>query len=350
MNLKELSALLGLSQTTVSRALNGYPEVREATRQKVLEAARAHNYAPNARAKRLATGKAMMIGHVLPVSKKQEMVNPIFADFIAGAGEIYSDNGFDLMLSVVDDDAEEATFRKLASRGDVDGLIVHGPKVCDSRIDLLRDLGVPFVVHGRSTQAHPDYNWVDVNNKRAFQRLTEFLLDLGHRRIALLNGFADMDFANRRREGYLAALTARGITPDDALMFHEEMTENYGYETARRLQAMPDAPTAFVVSSIIPAIGIRRAISEAGLKLAKDVSVVIHDDVLSYFGNDGDEPSFTAVRSSVRQAGRHVAQALIDQIANPDSPRHQELLHADLTVGRSTGPAPALLRAIEQGT
>ena len=86
MNLKELASKLGLSPTTVSRALNGYPEVNEETRARVLAAANRHNYRPNTRAIRLATGRAMAIGHVVPVSSKHEMVNPVFADFIAGAG------------------------------------------------------------------------------------------------------------------------------------------------------------------------------------------------------------------------------------------------------------------------
>jgi len=93
MNLKELAESLGLSQTTVSRALNGYPEVRESTRARVLAAARAADYTPNARARRLATGRAMTIGHVLPLSGKQELVNPIFGDFIVGAGEVYAREG-----------------------------------------------------------------------------------------------------------------------------------------------------------------------------------------------------------------------------------------------------------------
>ena len=90
MNLKELSSILGLSQTTVSRALNDYPEVSEATRRRVKEFARKHNYSPNTRAKGLATGRSMAIGHVIPISTQHEIVNPVFADFIAGAGEVYS--------------------------------------------------------------------------------------------------------------------------------------------------------------------------------------------------------------------------------------------------------------------
>ena len=101
MNLKELASSLGLSQTTVSRALNGYPEVNPETRARVEAAARAANYQPNSRARRLATGRAMTIGHVITHTGETEMVNPIFADFLAGAGEVYAREGYDLLLSIV---------------------------------------------------------------------------------------------------------------------------------------------------------------------------------------------------------------------------------------------------------
>lgn len=350
MNLKELSATLGLSPTTVSRALNGYPEVSEETRTRVLSAARKHKYAPNVRAKRLATGRSMAIGHVLPLSTKHEMVNPVFADFLAGAGETYLQHGYDLVLSVVNDSNEEEFYRDLAARGTVDGLLVHGPRLHDLRIDLLSEIGLPFVVHGRSSQITRDYSWLDINNRRAFYRATRFLLDLGHRSIALVNGLADMDFAMRREKGYVAALAEHGVTPDPALIFNDEMTENYGYVTARRLIESAACPSAFLVSSIIPAIGVRRAIEDAGLKLGRDISVVTHDDELSYFRNDGDIPIFTATRSSVREAGRQTAEILIEAInGGATAPPRQVMLEAELTVGQSTGPAPALRRVLEQG-
>ena len=205
MNLKELSRTLGLSQTTVSRALNGYPEVSEETRLRVQEAARRHDYRPNLRARSLATGRAMAIGHVIPVSTRHEIVNPIFADFIAGAGETYHKAGYEMLLSVVSDADEARAYRELKARGTVDGVIVHGPRLDDPRIPLLAELDLPFVVHGRSTGASARYSWVDVNNRRAFARATAFLLDLGHRRIGLVNGLEFMDFAVRRRRGAAAA-------------------------------------------------------------------------------------------------------------------------------------------------
>ena len=244
MNLKQLSEALGLSQTTVSRALNGYPEVREATRQKVQDAARRMNYAPNPGARGLATGRSMAIGHIIPVSTRHEMVNPIFGDFVAGASQTYSQHGYDMVLTHVDDGDEEQTYRTLASKGRVDGVIVHGPRNNDPRIPLLNSLRVPFVVHGRSSQADANYSWVDVNNQRSFQRATEFLVDLGHRRIALINGLEDMDFARRRRDGYLSALNTHSISADPELMCSAEMTEYYGHRETARMLEFESPPTA----------------------------------------------------------------------------------------------------------
>jgi LacI family transcriptional regulator len=338
MKLKELSELLNLSQTTVSRALNGYPEVSEATRKRVQAAAEAHGYRPNIRARSLATGRAMAIGHVIPLTSRHEMVNPVFADFIAGAGEVYSARGYDMLISLVPDEEQERAYRELKNKGSVDGLIVHAPRSGDRRIHLLTEIGLPFVVHGRATDAEDPYCWVDMNNTHAFRRATDLLLDLGHRRIALVNGLETMDFAQRRRAGFEEAYAARGLVPDESLIFCDEMTEGFGHDTARALLARPDPPTAFLVSSIITAIGVRRAIDEAGLRMGRDVSVITHDDDLSYLQNRADVPVFTATRSSVRDAGRRAASMLLDLIENPGAGPCEELFEAELILGQSTGP------------
>lgn len=340
MNLREFSELLGLSPTTVSRALGGYPEVKEETRRKVAEAARMHGYRPNRRAASLATGRAMAIGHVIPTSLNHEMVNPVFTDFLSGAGEIYSKANYDLLLSVVPDTDEVRAYRQMARAGAVDGIIVHGPREDDARIDLLRETGLPFVVHGRARVDATDYSYVDVDNLRAFRRATDLLLDLGHRRIALLNGHEYMDFARRRRDGYQAALTARNIAVNPEQCFAGEMSEQHGFRMANRMLSQEQPPTAFLVSSLIMAIGVRRAIHDAGLVMGRDVSVVTHDDMLSYLGNGDDVPIFTSTRSSVREAGRRCAAILLDRIANPSPDPVQVVWECDLVMGASTGPAP----------
>lgn len=337
MKLKELADILGLSQTTVSRALSGYPEVREETRLRVMRCAAEHNYRPNTRALGLATGRAMTIGHIMPVDSKNEVVNPVFAEFIAGASQIYSANGYELLLKIAQNQDEEETYRNIAAKGAVDGVILHAPKRCDWRIALLQDIGMPFVIHGRSEDSDLEYSWVDFNNRRSFERATKLLLDLGHRRIALINGRETLNFAWLRRKGYLTALSKAGIDADETLIFSDEITESHGYYSATALLATQNRPSAFLVSSYTQALGVRRAISHAGLRMGEDISVIIHDDELSFFQNNDPVPQFTATRSSAREAGVRAADMLLKIIDNPSLAPISELLEAHLTIGSSTG-------------
>ncbi|MBD8891112.1 substrate-binding domain-containing protein [Roseibium litorale] len=337
MNLKDLAKALELSQTTVSRALNGYPEVNEDTRKRVETMARKLGYAPNQQARRLATGRSMSIGHVIPRTL-HEMMNPIFMEFIAGAGEAYSRLGYDMIISVVEDRQVEATYREIAAKKKADAVMVHGPRNNDKRHLLLKELGIPFLVHGRVPGAESSTSWIDVNNTRAFERATDLLLDLGHRRIAFLNGLENMDFAIRRRAGFERAFQNRGLAPDPSLMRQSEMTEPYGADCALEMLRTDKPPTAFLVSSMISAIGVSRAISLCGLEIGKDVSVITHDDALSFLPNSGEVPIFTCTRSSVRYAGRRAAELLIEKILPDPDTRIEEHLEAELIIGRSTGP------------
>jgi LacI family transcriptional regulator len=241
----------------------------------------------------------------------------------------------------VPDDDEARAYREIASRGSVDGIIVHGPRPHDPRVRLLEEIGLPFVVHGRTSTDDDRTNWVDVNNRRAFERAAGFLVDFGHRRIALVNGIEGLDYANRRRDGYAQALEKAGIAADPALVSWGEMTEAHGYRSAMRMLRLPDPPTAFLASSMLAGLGVQRAAAETGLRLGRDLSVVIFDDELSYLRNGDDEPIFTAIRSSVRQAGRLCAELLLDTIRDPEQKPRHVLLEAELMLGRSTGPAPA---------
>lgn len=338
MNLKEFARLVGMSQTTVSRALNHHPEVSPRTRVRLIEAARQHGYVPNAHARSLAKGHAATLGCVIPISGRNEIVSPVYADFLAGLGEECAGRKFEINLTVVQDEDQEAAYRILKSKGTVGGVVLQFPRRDDSRPALLDGLGLPFVVHGRISTHDGPYSWVDVNNQRAFRRATDFLLQLGHRRIALLNGDEALDFASRRRDGYLSALENAGIAPSRELMFSAEMTAAYGYATALRLLDDPIPPTAFLCSATMIAQGVRQALDERELRLGTDISVVCFDDDLSYSRSPGAVPVFTAMRSPVREAGRRIAAMLITRIESGDPAPRQELMEAELVVGRSTAP------------
>lgn len=335
-NLKQLSETLGLSQTTVSRALNGYPEVSSKTRERVMAAANAHNYAPNPRARGLATGKSATIGHVIPLSTHQ-MINPHFSDFIAGAGEIYEQRGFDMLISITNAKNETDTYHKLKRDRRVDGVIVHGPLADDPRIAMLQELDIPFVVHGRTLDGGDGYHWVDVNNRRSFRQATAHLIKLGHKRIALINGFEHMVFALKRREGYREALNEADIAIDPAVMASGDMTEPQGFFAMRRFLHNNHPPTAVLCASMLPAMGVMRAVQERGLEPGRDISIIAHDDCLSFLMSDFGEMSMTVMRSAIREAGQVCASMLIDIIEGNPTGRHR-LLEASFVEGTTTAP------------
>ncbi len=156
-----------------------------------------------------------------------------------------------------------------------------------------------------------------------------------------INGRLGFDFAHRRQNGYLSALREAGIEPREDLQISGDMTEANGYAAAKAMLEMANPATAFLASSVMSAIGVRRALHDSGLELGRDVSLIAYDDDLSYFSNRETPPHFTAIRSSVKQAGEDVANILLRQLAGQSDGFESELLEAELIVGTSTGPRRA---------
>lgn len=339
VNLKQLSQLLGLSQTTVSRALNGYPEVNAQTRQRVLEAVRKTGYRPNRAAQRLATGRAGSIGLVMPTADGHDS-DVHFGEFLAGLGDEAVRHDFHFVINPSHPDDEEATCKRLVASGNIDALFIAYMRVDDPRVALLKSLSIPFMVHGRSIGIPTDYPYLDIDNTAAFRDATKLLVQLGHRRIALLNGPAHFAYAIRRKKGMEQALAENGIALDETLVEHAVMTDEHGFSGMKRFLERADRPTAVLCSSTVLALGAVRALNQAGLKIGRDVSVIAHDDVLPMLKPENFSVPLTTTRSSLRAAGSRIAKRLISRILNLETLPEQELWKADLIVRASTGPAP----------
>ncbi|MDB5615106.1 MAG: LacI family DNA-binding transcriptional regulator [Devosia sp.] len=338
MRLKDLAEHLGLSQTTVSRALNGYPEVNEVTRLRVAETAARLGYRPNASALRLATGRSGAIGLVL---RGAEELGPHMSEFLAGMGGRMATEEIDILVTTVDSYADEvAAYRRIAASQKVDAMVLHSPKIVDERVRLLKDLGIPFVLHGR-TNIGETVAWLDIDNTGAVERATSHLLDLGHRRIALLNGIKGRTFAEHREIGYLAALSARGVPFDPALMGNAVFTDEVAFRLAQSMLELRPRPTAFIAGSMMTALGVFRAIRQAELTLGKEVSMIAHDDVFPYLNADNMFPSMSTTRSSIRQAGTRVAELILQILAGKNIEDVHELWPVELVLRESSGPAPA---------
>jgi LacI family transcriptional regulator len=339
MRLKELAKQLGLSQTTVSRALNGYPEVSEATRERVNEAARRLGYRPNANAIRLATGRVGAIGIALPLERSLHF-GPHTAEFLSGIGERMAQDEIDILVAPIDADDEIPVHRRLAASKRVDAVVLSAPTPDDPRIKLLNDLGMPFVLHGRCEVALP-HAWLDIDNEGAFRRATSHLLDLGHRRIGMINGPADQTFAIHRERGYREALKERGIAADPRLIAAGRFTDENGFRQAQSMLDQKPRPTAILAGSMMTALGVFRAIRTSGLELGKDVSMIAHDDVFPYLNADNMVPSMSTTRSSIRAAGFRIGELIQQVLAGKPVETVHELWPVELVLRESSGPPPA---------
>jgi LacI family transcriptional regulator len=341
MNLRELSKTLGLSQTTVSRALNGFPEVSEETRARVRTAAELHGYRPSAAARRLATGQSGTLGVVFP--RERNLLNDLrFTEFLGSCVARAAELGYDVTLAMTNGaQNEESVYRRAVRSARVDGMILSSPPVHDTRLDLLRGLKMPFILHGRTHSDIP-YPHLDIDNEGSFQRATALLCGYGHQRIALLNGDPAYNYARDREQGYRKALAAAGRQVDVKLIASDEMSERHGHDETLRLLALPQdqRPTAFLCSSISQAMGVQRAARQAGMEIGRDLSLIAHDDCLHEFRAESFDPPLTATQSSIGDAGTRVVELLIESLRDPEAALPQEVWPVDLVVRASTAPPP----------
>ncbi len=338
MNLREFAQKIGLSQTTVSRALSGYPEVKPATRERVLEAARTLGYRPNTSAIGLATGRVGAIGIVLIGGGNY---GPHMTEFLGGLGARLTRDDVDILVTTVESrEAEIAVYRRFAASKRVDAVILHSPSVADERIETLNALGLPFVLHGRAATRHA-HAYLDIDNYGATQLATSHLIDLGHRRIALINGFAGRTFAEHRLAGFRDALADAGIDFDESLTGGGEFTEEMGFRLMSRFLDHPEPPTAVLAGSMMSALGAIRAARVAGRSIGADLSLIAHDDVFSYISPDNLVPTLTTTRSSMRAAGERIAELTLGLLGGAAPADLSEVWPVELVLRRSTAPAPA---------
>ena len=340
VNLKMLSESLGLSQTTVSRALNGYSDVSEATRQRVVEAASRLGYQPNSQARQLATGRTDAVGIVYPFTASH--IGDIrFVEVVAGITERLAEKNLDLLIHSSRPDSELETYRRLIDGRRVDALIVARTLVDDPRIRFLQERNFPFVAYGRTDSRVP-YAWFDFDNEAGGRLAVERLLGLGHRRIALVHAPLDLSFAMQRRAGFEAALRAAGIEPEPALMIEAPMSRIGGYEAVEKLLAMKAPPTALLVDNNVSGVGAVRALGDNGWKPGSGMSLIVYD------GIPGEIPltfKVTAVMQPTGDATGHaIAELVLDVLAGKPPADLHKLGAPRIEAGESDRPPPAAVR------
>jgi LacI family transcriptional regulator len=337
MSIQALADSLGISISTVSRALNGYSDVSAATRQRVFDAAKAMNYTPHPVAHRLATGKTGAIAIVNSARQGNSMDGSAAALHTGVADALREHNYFALSLTLPTGEQEMPEFERLLAGRLVDGIVLTRTRTQDARVKMLQDRKIPFVTHGRTVDNAP-HAWVDTDNAGAFEQATQALIERGHRRIALINGMPHMTFASLRELGFRQALRQAQLSEDDCPVHYTELTGESGQYVATQLLKLPVPPTAILCATDTVALGAMKAVKAAGLQVGRDVSVMGYGNTEA--GQLADPP-LASIDHAIVDNGRHVAQLLLRVMAGESAAQLHVLETPNLLLRESVAACKA---------
>ncbi|QDY70758.1 LacI family DNA-binding transcriptional regulator [Qingshengfaniella alkalisoli] len=317
--IKALADHLGISIGTVSRALNNKPDVKKATRARVLAAAAELGYAPNQSGRNLRKGKTNAVGFMFEAGDPgAHGGDNFFLSVVASAQSVFKARNIDLvMLPCGPDETPVDYLKRMVARRFVDGIILTATTRDDPRISYLERTGIPFVALGRSTSG-TRYRWIDLDFEGAAREGVRLLARHGHRRLAVAIPESDANLGYVFRDAFLDALVENGLDPQPDLVFRVESSEQGGLDLSEQLLARDPRPTAVLLSYELMAIGLYHGLQNAGLKPGDDLAIVsLRESPQIRFLS----PALPSFRLDLHGLGAELAQALLDEMQNRDVPR-----------------------------
>lgn len=333
MSLKAIAKQLGLSVTTVSRALNGYDDVSQETKARVEAEALRRGYRPNTFARRLKMGKIDAVGLVFPVHPVP-LNNSVFMDMVGEISRELAQHDVDLLLIADDDAADQHGYMRMVQGRRVDALVVAHTLDNDPRLQQLQSAGFPFLALGRSQLTQP-YAWFDFDNYAGTANATNYLISLGHERIALLGENNSQAFITQRRKGFLDTLANHQLTTD----YYRALPPNRraGYQAVQELMALSVPPTAIITDCNSHGDGAAMALQHMGLLEGdKRVSLVVYDGLPL---DSIVEIEVAAVIQSTRSGvGKQIASMVLRLISGEPVESLQVLWQPEFIPGITTNP------------
>ncbi|UQA34119.1 LacI family DNA-binding transcriptional regulator [Streptomyces cavourensis] len=330
--LEEVAARAGVGRGTASRVINGSPRVSEATREAVEAAVAELGYVPNRAARALAGNRTDAIALVVPEPETRFFAEPYFSAIVRGVGAALADTEMQLLLTLAGSDRERRRLAQYLTAHRVDGVLLVAVHADDPLPELLEQLGMPCVISGARHAAEPLAS-VDSDNFEGARAAVEHLVSRGRRRVATITGRLEVYGAQRRLDGYRAALATAGLPPDERLIAPADFTEEGGARAMRELLARrPDLDAVFAASDVMAA-GARQVLREADRRIPEDVALIGFDDsvVARHM-----HPPLTSVRQPIEEMGRRMAELLLEEIAGRSGERPTVVLPTELVVRDSS--------------
>ncbi|WP_026486899.1 LacI family DNA-binding transcriptional regulator [Caldanaerobius polysaccharolyticus] len=323
VTIKDIAKYAGVSVTTVSRALNGYPDVNEQTRERIKKIAQELNYSPNAIARGLVMNKTHTVGLVVSELIKPGVYHPFFLEILAGIKAGLRKDRYDLILFTVDFATQDVTsYEELCNSRKVDGAIVEGLKLSDPYIEEIKKTNIPTVLIDIPILTDK-VGYVSSDNVQAAFEATSYLIKLGHKNIGFINGHSDAAVSFERLEGYKRALQKNNVQYKEEYVIFEDFTQEGGYNSFRKLIFENPEITAVFHASDLMAIGSIKAAQDLGMKVPDDISIVGFDDIELASLID---PGLTTIRQEKFKLGYMAARHLLS-IIRGEKPEHIVVPH-----------------------
>jgi len=332
MTLEEVAKLAGVSRATVSRVVNGYPHIRPEVRERVQRVIQQTGYHPNAVARSLASNQSHILGLFIPSVVQFILADHYLTSLIPGISQACNAHEYTLALFLFHSEEEEQQeFRRVLGSKLIDGLIITADRRDGKFMSQLLERNMPFVLIGRPAQMAERITSVDAENTAGAYMGVRHLIQLGHKRIALISTTMNTA-AEDRTAGYRQALLEHGLPVKPELIALGDFTEQSGYDAMQRL--LPQRPDAVVAASDMMAFGALRAVREANLAVPDDIAVVSFDDVPAAASS---LPPLTTIRQPIHQTGMLAVETLIETIQTEfPAPRHI-VLPTELVIRASCG-------------
>lgn len=333
VTITDVAQHLGVTKSTVSRALNGYPDIAFSTRVAVQDAAQAMGYRPLRPAQAIRTGRVRSLGLVLQADH-HDAYRAFLSDFLVGVTEAVAADDWTVNVATAASGPETLDLiSRLAGERRADGFILPRTLWQDDRAAHLIRHDIPFVLFGRQSDLN-GCAWFDVEGEAAIEEAVERLAALGHRRIGFIQGGDGFAYSVLRLQGYLDAVAACGCDADRRLISGPAVDRRAGAEAARALMASAQPPTAIVAAVDFAAMGAISALRELGLSVPDDVSVIGYDGV-----DDGQaaRPRLSTFNVDLRHAGARLAKLLIRRIEGASAETLHETVRAPFLAGETHG-------------
>jgi LacI family transcriptional regulator len=331
---KDVAEKVGVSRTTVSLVLNDVRgiQISHETRQKVIDASKELGYVPDATAQALASRRTKAIGLVLTRTQHHIATDAFLPRIISGLLTTAKKQNIRILIDWVETEHQESAYFELARAKRIDGMILSTPRLDDKALMALENADIPTVMMG--SIAGSNLPFVDVDNTKASEKATTYLLQLGHRKIACIsNAPPEYTASPDRVHGYKNALSNMNIPINENLITYADFDPESGYECMKSLLHSGESFTAAFIASDNVAIGAKSALRDANLRVPDDISLVGFDDIPWAQYSD---PPLTTVQLPAESLAESACTLLLDLIKDRDNNnQHQIMLDTELIIRKS---------------